>query len=250
MVALQPLFEGTAGGGLTLTAYCIQFALATGAAMFYFRKRQRPLLRFGFRWYNAPLTLWGLVLVTAVGVVIEPLMELFPESLFDRLNEAVGRGGITVLLLVVVAPLCEEIFFRGLVLEQVWRNRGTLWAVVASSLLFGLVHAPMWPQVVNAFAVGVILGYIYALSGSLIPVIIIHAVNNAAAYLMLEITGAQNTGFREIIGNDAVFWVVYAVAAVICGVSLYRMVVAGREAGRERMAQSNKTNQTPLHEHA
>ena len=86
--------------------------------------------------------------------------------------------------LVVMAPLFEETLFRGVILESARARYGTLAAWAISSLVFGLAH--LHPAlVVNAFVLGLVLGYIYIRTDSLWSTVILHAVNNALAYLML-----------------------------------------------------------------
>ncbi len=175
----------------------------------------------GFRSHlsDAPIILLGVILFTAAGIVIEPLLNLFPDRYFERLNSMVGRGGWTILTLVVAAPIIEEIFFRGLVLESLSRRWKSGAAVAASAALFGLIHLNP-PQILNAAVIGVIMGYIYLRSHSLLPVIVIHAINNALAYMQLELLGTQSPDTRELIGNDTLYIVIWGVSAVILAVSI------------------------------
>lgn len=85
-------------------------------------------------------------------------------------------------LVVVVAPVAEEIFFRGFVFRSL-RSSLTLWpAAIAAGLLFGLVHLPTGPEAVPMLAVlGVIFCLVYEKTGSLYPVIGLHAFNNTIA---------------------------------------------------------------------
>lgn len=204
--------------------YAVQFTLAIGGICLYRRHRgaQGSPFHFAFRWYNASLVLLGIVLIIATSIAIEPVINAFPEHWFERLNTAIGRGGWAILMTVLLAPVFEEMLFRGLILESARQKWGTSAAIMISAVLFGLVHAPILPQMLNAFVMGVIMGYIYILTDSLFSVIVIHAVNNGIAYMLLEITGNQATDVRAIIGNDTAYWIVYAVslaifiAAVVC----------------------------------
>ncbi len=180
-------------------------------------------LRLGVSWADGPLILAGIVVATAAGIVIEPLLAAMPEHYLERLNELVGRGGWAIAMTVVAAPILEEIFFRGLLLEGLARRWPARWAVLGSAVLFGLVHLPILPQVVNALVVAIVMGYIYLMTRSLIPVIIIHAINNGLAYMQLEIFGSQGVSTRELIGNDAIYWIVYAVSVVVLAASLVVM---------------------------
>ena len=219
MVAVPDLERGP----LTFFSYTVQFALAVVGGIVWLRLRNGVRLKLGVSWADTPMILGGLLLATAAGIVIEPLINLMPEHYLEQLNELIGRGGWAILMTVVAAPILEEIFFRGLVLETLARRWNARWAVVASAALFGVVHAPILPQMVNAFVIAVVMGYIYITTRSLIPVIIIHAINNGLAYLALELTGSQMTDTRELIGNDILYRIVYAASVVILVASVALM---------------------------
>jgi membrane protease YdiL (CAAX protease family) len=236
---------GSLGEQLTFAAYSVQMLLAIAGAAVYYRYRrggERVLPRISFKWQSAPLTLLGVVLITASSVVLEPLLNLFPDHYFDRLNEAIGSGFWAIMLSVVAAPVLEEIFFRGLVLEQTLRRWAPWQAVGITALLFGVVHLPILPQAVNAVVMGVIMGYIYVRTRSLASVIVIHAINNAIAYLIMETTGSQNTDTRDIIGNDTIYWLIYGASAVVLILSV---VLMARGAGnKNKNIEENKDEQT------
>jgi membrane protease YdiL (CAAX protease family) len=236
MLLLNKVAPGTEREIVNLVVYCVQFPLAIVGIYLYRKLRSAggvrvidSPFRFSFKWYNSALVLWGIVLIFAVSVTMEPLISLFPDRWFEMLSDAVGSGGWTVLLTVVLAPIFEETIFRGLILEPARQKWGAATGIVVSAALFGLVHAPILPQMVNAFVMGIVMGYIYVLTDSLIPVIIIHAVNNAIAYLLLEITGSQNTGMREMVGDDRIYWTLYGISAVIFIGSMIFMILAARK---------------------
>jgi membrane protease YdiL (CAAX protease family) len=196
--------------------YTIQFGLAIWWIWLYGRCRgARGVFHFGFRWYDSSIVLLGLVLMLAGSVVMEPLLGLFPDKYFEMMNEAIGSGGWAILTTVILAPVCEEMLFRGLILEYIKQKRGVTAAVVLSALIFGLVHAPILPQMVGAFIMGIMLGYVYVLTGSLLSVIIIHAANNALSYLFMELAGGQSTELRDILGNDPLFWTIFGASVVV-----------------------------------
>lgn len=100
---------------------------------------------------------------------------------------------ILLISAIVVAPLSEELLFRGLVLGATWRLTGRAWvAVVISGITFGAIHAQ--PQdILPLCTMGVILGYVRLRAGSLVPTIIAHALFNGrtmvAALLFPEAIG-------------------------------------------------------------
>jgi membrane protease YdiL (CAAX protease family) len=93
-------------------------------------------------------------------------------------------GDLTILdfaVVAVMAGLAEETLFRGLLqtwLSEVW---GPHAAVLAASLVFGLMHAVSRSYVVFAFILGAVLGYLYLYTGSLPAAIIAHAVYDFVA---------------------------------------------------------------------
>ncbi len=102
-------------------------------------------------------------------------------DLFAGIKNAPPSQFVGVLLaLAVVAPICEEVFFRGYVFTAFSRRRGIPWAFVTSSLLFALAHLNL-QALVPILVVGVTFCFVYWRSGSLVPSIIAHAMNNALA---------------------------------------------------------------------
>lgn len=182
-------------------------------------------IHLGFRQVNVPIMLWGIVLLLASSVVIEPLLALFPPEGYDAVTDVLGRGVWSILSVVVCAPILEEILFRGLVFESCRERFGGGAAVLISALLFGLIHGvPV--QVINAFVVGIILGYIYLRIRSLINVILLHAINNALAYLTMGL-GADT--LKELISAGWLYWTIYVVASVIFVLSMVKVLVTLRD---------------------
>ncbi len=175
------------------------------------------------KWFNAPMVLAGVALISLVGVVIEPLIGLFPDYYLDDISEMVGRGGGAIIITCVVVPVIEELLFRGLFFA-IWRRllRGYLWlGVVVSAVVFGAAHLPNWPQVVNALLGGVVLGYVFLVTRSLPVVMVIHAVNNALAYLVM--VGGWAGELRAVIASGVVYWVVWGLSLAVVVISLVLM---------------------------
>lgn len=96
-------------------------------------------------------------------------------------NTEIGR--IMYLIIVSVLPaIFEEIFIRGFVLQSL-RRFGDLYAVVISALIFGLCHAN-FNQLPNATLMGLALAFLAVRTGSLIPGMIAHFINNFAISLV------------------------------------------------------------------
>jgi sodium transport system permease protein len=88
-----------------------------------------------------------------------------------------------LLLLAAVPAVCEEVAFRGYILSGLERGRRTGSAIVLSALLFGFLHVllSLFQQLFNATLLGLVLGLLAVRSGSLLPGIVFHFLNNALA---------------------------------------------------------------------
>ncbi len=84
---------------------------------------------------------------------------------------------------VVLAPIVEEVFFRGFVFTAMRSKLNVAWAALISGVMFGAVHAfgSPWQFLVPLSLLGVVLCLIYWKTGSLYPCIALHALNNCVA---------------------------------------------------------------------
>jgi len=85
-----------------------------------------------------------------------------------------------LLVLCVVVPVAEEIFFRGFVYRGLRARWGVLTAALASAAFFGVVHLEVM-HFLPIFVLGVVVAYTFQRTGSLVPAIVIHALNNVVA---------------------------------------------------------------------
>ncbi len=189
-------------------------------------------IHLGIGRIHFPMILWGVVVLLASGVVIEPLLELFPSAPYEAVQQTIGLGGWAIMSTVVAAPILEEVLFRGVIFESCRERLGKGGAVLLSALLFGLIHGiPV--QIVNAFVVGLILGYIYLRTRSLMSVIVLHAINNGLAYIsMAFFDDGGNVTLGELISARWLYWVVYGLSAAIflfAMVRLWRQLRDNRE---------------------
>lgn len=80
----------------------------------------------------------------------------------------------------VVPPIIEEFVFRGAILGSIRRLHGDTPAIIVSAALFGLAHAN-FVQTPVTFLTGLVLGYLTVKTGSIIPSMILHFLNNSIA---------------------------------------------------------------------
>lgn len=101
-----------------------------------------------------------------------------PDAMESALPAQGDPGTFTVLLITVsiIAPICEELIFRKLLLHPL-RKHGDGFAIVITALLFGFSHGN-FDQLPYAFVVGLLFGLLAINSNSVMPTMILHTANN------------------------------------------------------------------------
>jgi membrane protease YdiL (CAAX protease family) len=114
---------------------------------------------------------------------------LFPETMDQQMRGlhrfASGFGWLALAALSIVAGVGEELLFRGAVQGWLAGAVGDPAAIVVASLLFGLVHYISFTYFLVATGLGLLLGCAYAISGSIVLVMIWHAVYDMIALYCL-----------------------------------------------------------------
>lgn len=129
-----------------------------------------------------------------VPLLYVPLQRIWPETFDDdevarRAQDLVDRAGgwLTVLLAIVVvvgAPLVEELVYRGLLQRSAGRTLGAWPALVLTSFVFMLVHfSPV--EYPGLFLAGLVFGLGVLLTGRLGPAIVTHAAFNATGLVVV-----------------------------------------------------------------
>ena len=189
----------TTGGppGLVISATLVQDIALIAAAVVFAGMWTRGLTpaSFGLRptklWPAVGWTLltWGAFFVlTAIYIkaVGEPDQQELTRDLAEEesLAALVGYG----VLLAFVAPLTEEFFFRGFVFGVLRERVGVVGGALATGLVFGLVHVAGSPiETVGVLIIlGVLLCALYQRTGSLLPCIALHSLNNAISFAVTK----------------------------------------------------------------
>ncbi len=130
------------------------------------------------------LSAW-LVIVQLVVPVQEAIAPM-PQELVRQLEEATTPDAafILVLLAFVVTPaICEELLCRGALLHAFLPRLGPTRAVLLSSLLFALLHLSFY-RLLPTLLLGVLFAVITLRSGSVVPAMVAHALNNLSVVLV------------------------------------------------------------------
>ncbi|WP_444907809.1 CPBP family intramembrane glutamic endopeptidase [Microbulbifer sp. SSSA008] len=90
-----------------------------------------------------------------------------------------------LLLISVVVGICEELLFRGFLQSWLSELSSPLLGLLISAIAFALLHFSSWTNFFLTLGIGVVLGVVYQVSGSLLGVIIWHAVYDAIVLIVL-----------------------------------------------------------------
>jgi len=128
---------------------------------------------------------WGLHWLTQWAVVSLGITPDAGHPLLDALREATpARRLFIVVLPIVLAPLAEEVLFRGLLQSMVRQYTRRPWlAILIVSPLFAAVHASQWTAIPALLFLSIVLGYNYERTGRLLPCIVAHAAFNTVFVL-------------------------------------------------------------------
>jgi membrane protease YdiL (CAAX protease family) len=145
-----------------------------------------------------------------------------PEA-FDEAIFSLARGGFAAAVaLLIIAPVTEELLFRGLLLSGFARNYGARPAILYSALFFAAIHLNPY-QFAGVFAAGLLLGWLRIATGSVWPGVIGHCANNAGIMIIMRV----NPDIPGVIHTDAVqfqpLWLdILGVALLGAGIVLFR----------------------------
>jgi membrane protease YdiL (CAAX protease family) len=184
--------------GLAIAGTFVQDVAFVLAAVFCAQLGGRSVYAWQFGLRAPPVGWWkaakliGLLLLAFIVLSVLWSVAFHPskEKLLEQLgsNEGTGLLVLSAGLTCVVAPVCEEILFRGFIFTALRNWRGTMPAALITGLVFGAVHAGSAPalDLVPLAALGVGLCLLYRRTGSLYPCFVAHSLNNSIAFAALE----------------------------------------------------------------
>jgi membrane protease YdiL (CAAX protease family) len=105
------------------------------------------------------------------------------EEISRRISEMSGLTLVAAVLVIGLGPgIGEELLFRGYIQTRLRLRWGSSWAILCTSLMFGIMHLDL-VQGSFAVCVGIYLGYLTERTGSIRPAIVCHTVNNMVSVL-------------------------------------------------------------------
>ena len=121
-----------------------------------------------------------LILIVILGIPINQLQPDIEAQVFEEILRSITGPAEFMLLLVigaVLAPLSEELFYRGMIYPVFRQHLGPLWGAVLAGIVFGVAHWDLWRTIPLAVG-GAVLCYIYEKTGSIFASALAHGVWN------------------------------------------------------------------------
>jgi membrane protease YdiL (CAAX protease family) len=146
---------------------------------------REALRRLGLRRFDVPAAfLWMFVAVVAYLTLAILYANLIGEPEQEDIAESFGSLPVQFLLIVVAAPVSEEVCFRGMLYGGLREALPPWAAALIGGLVFGALHALTGLSAVPPLMVfGIVLCLLYEKTGSIWPGVILHMLNNTVALL-------------------------------------------------------------------
>jgi membrane protease YdiL (CAAX protease family) len=216
------VFATLLGNAMVFT-YLVQKKGLSYRALFH---ASRASVRATFVLLLPPILLLVPALVLAVSALMDFMVSVLPlsrweEQLFQRLS----AGNVaTVVAVCILAPVLEEMLFRGIILRSFLNQYSRGKAIYASAFLFGMAHLNIY-QFVSAFLLGLLSGWLYERSRSLLPCIALHAGYNSTVVALSA--AAASAGPQDSLDATLLTWV-FALAGAALGAGILRRLLLPR----------------------
>lgn len=182
----------------------------------------------------------NLIIIAAVTIIIYGISGYSLENTLSSasvvsLGNPLWLDVIIYLYICLLGPILEELLFRGVLLDGL-RKYGNYFGIVMSAILFGLVHQN-FIQCLPAVVMGIFLGAIAVKSGSLIPSIVIHILNNTmSSILMVLLQSFDITNYSELFSSSLPLLIAIAlnfmlrfICIIVSAVIIIKRISQGRK---------------------
>ena len=172
--------------------------------------------------------LWANYFVALLQLVMPKFML---ESYTDT-QQIIEGGGFLIQLLTagIVAPIVEELIFRGLVYRRTKKMTGTIAAAILSAALFGVFHGN-WIQAPYAFIIGIVAVFVYEKFKSIVAPIMLHMSANILSVLIMTLASSDtptvdslNIDTLSYVSSLIIFIFITGVLAAVFGVIIWNKV--------------------------
>ena len=142
------------------------------------------LRRLGVRRFQPSALKWMLAAIGAYIVFAALYAGVFGSPHQEDIAESFGPVPVQILLIVIAAPISEEVCFRGMLFGGLRTRMPRIAAALVSGLIFGALHALTGVSAVPPLIFfGFLLALLYERTGSIVPGILLHMLNNSIALI-------------------------------------------------------------------
>ena len=211
----------------TFISFIIGQAFMLVPLIWFLIHKKQPVIK-RLRLNSVPNEILYLTVIFSFGVIvlsdeIDRIIQILipaPDYILDLngLLKPESLGGFILLFtaVVVIAPLGEELLFRGFLqqfLEKYWKDITR--AILVTALFFAIIHMnPYW--FIQIYFLGIILGFLAWKTGSVLPPLILHGMNNGGA-MLFSFTKVEEHSFYVWGGHVSPFIIVLAIVGLIYG---------------------------------
>ena len=204
------MFAGNTGMKIAQGLSSIMMFVVPPIVYYYVTRKQQPLHSLGLRSVNKP---WYLFIIIGIALMF---VSLPVTNLLTRWNEAMSLGGVmeqfesylktleetaqattekmlnvdtfgglllNLLIIALIPAVGEELTFRGVLQQGLTRKMNPHVAIILSAAIFSFIHFQFYGFLPRMF-LGILLGYMFYVSGSLWTSITMHFVNNGTAVVL------------------------------------------------------------------
>ena len=154
--------------------------------------------------------IFGICAIFAVDLVSSTvdIPNVLEEQFKEMAKTVTGFLGICI-----IGPIMEEIMMRRIILKEMEKlTKSMWWGIIISAALFSVIHVnPI--QVVFAMPAGIILGWLYCKTGSLLVPICLHMLNNTISFISMRIGSESEISIKSTLGT--VLFIVFALITVL-----------------------------------
>lgn len=171
---------------------------------------------------SASYLIWSLVIgFSAIFLIdfVTSKLTFLPDLMKDTFN-VLQSGWLGIVCISILGPVLEEMLFRGAITKVSLQKYSPVTAILLSALIFGVFHINP-AQVVGAALSGILFAWLYYKTGSIIPGILIHILNNGLS-VFLGLRYPDVDSISDLLGEPT--YLICLIAAVLVFVISWRVI--------------------------
>lgn len=165
---------------------------------------------------------WGINILT---------MPFDVPDYFQEIFIAMSKSFTGFLAICIIGPVMEEIMMRRIILTEIAEATGKRWlGIIISAAIFAIIHGnPI--QIIFAMPAGILLGWLYCKTGSLLVPVCVHIMNNTFSFISMKMPDSGATEFNSpLTMAELIICIIISVYLIIRMVSYYSQVEKQQQA--------------------